>query len=105
MSLSTSTDFSTFEATLFRDHAVNTIRSHAASHAQSPMFLYMAFHNEHDPHQSPKEVIDKFETVRSDTYKITAALVPNLHRHAAGSRPAPAQARSTRRNDCISQCS
>ena len=40
---------------------------------------YIAFHNEHDPHQAPKKDIDRFETtIRSDTYKVTAAQIATM---------------------------
>jgi hypothetical protein len=40
---------------------------------------YIAFHNEHDPHQAPKSAIDAFEsTIRSDTYKVTAAQIATM---------------------------
>lgn len=42
-------------------------------------FLYLAFHNEHDPHQAPKTAIDAFEkTVKSDTYKVTCAQIATM---------------------------
>ena len=41
--------------------------------------MYIAFHNEHDPHQAPKPDIDHFEdTIRSDTYKVTAAQIATM---------------------------
>ena len=42
-------DNSTYEATLFGDHAVRLVEAHDPTAA--PFFMYLAFHNEHDPHQ------------------------------------------------------
>ena len=54
-----STDNGTYESTLFGDRAVNIIEQHAAASVNDdndgdakPMFMYLAFHNEHDPHQA-----------------------------------------------------
>lgn len=74
-----SRDNGTYEATLFGDRAVSIIREHAATRAGRPLYLYLAFHNEHDPHQAPRAAIDRFERlVRSDTYKVTAAMVQTM---------------------------
>ena len=68
-----SADNGTYESTLFGDHAVKLIDAHNVS---APLFMYIAFHNEHDPHQAPRPDIQKFESaIRSDTYKVTAAQI------------------------------
>ena len=61
-----------YESTLFGDRAVEIIERHAAAYPDNskPLFLYLAFHNEHDPHQAPRDAIDKFGLIRSDTYKV-----------------------------------
>jgi arylsulfatase A-like enzyme len=70
-----SRDNGTFESVLFGDHAVNIIANHDAS---KPLFMYLAFHNEHDPHQAPKASVESFPNVKSDTYKVTAALIETM---------------------------
>ena len=79
---SLSRDNGTYESVLFGDRAVSIITDHAASHAAddgAPLFLFLAFHNEHDPHQAPAQAIGAFdETVNSDTYKVTAAQIATL---------------------------
>ena len=78
-SLSISPDNGTYESILFGDHAVRTIANHARTAPSRPLFMYMAFHNEHDPHQAPRGDIDKLESViRSDTYKVTAAQIATM---------------------------
>ena len=37
-----------------------------------------AFHNEHDPHQAPRASVESFPHIRSDTYKVTAALIETM---------------------------
>eukprot|EP01052_Picozoa_sp_SAG31_P024430 SAG31_NODE_2078_length_6499_cov_2.182344_4_plen_247_part_00 len=84
--LGMSLDNGTYESTLFGDHAVNAINTHARwldstgrPSSAVPLFMYIAFHNEHDPHQAPKAAIDQFEsTIRSDTYKVTAAQIATM---------------------------
>ena len=74
--LSALRDNSTYESTIFGDRSVALIEAHDAA---SPFFLYLAFHNEHDPHQAPRGDIDKLESViRSDTYKVTAAQIATM---------------------------
>merc|ERR1719502_1431259 len=53
-----SMDNGTYESTLFGDRAVQIIEAHAAAGKASPLFLYLAFHNEHDPHQAPREAVE-----------------------------------------------
>ena len=49
---------------------------HAATRAGTPLFMYLAWHEEHDPHQASRDNIARFDgTVRSDTYKVTAAQI------------------------------
>ena len=78
--LSTSKDNSTYEATLFGDRAVQIIEQHGASHGNDkPLFMYLAFHNEHDPHQAPRDAIDAFDSaIKSDVYKVTAAQISTM---------------------------
>ena len=88
--LSHSLDNGTYEATLFGDHAVRLIEGHAAKVTAAagssmrsvvPLFLYLAFHNEHDPHQAPKPAVQAPETagkVVSDTYKVTVAQIATM---------------------------
>lgn len=72
------TDNGTYEATLFGDRAVDIITRHDP--AAGPMFMYLAFHNEHDPHQAPSTElsIDKVGHIKTDTYKVTAALIQTM---------------------------
>jgi arylsulfatase A-like enzyme len=71
-----SLDNGTYESTLFGDHAVRTIEQHDPT---TPLFMYLAFHNEHDPHQAPKDAIDKYGGgVKSDTYKVTVAQIATM---------------------------
>jgi hypothetical protein len=70
-----SRDNGTYESVLFGDHAVQTIARHDAS---TPLFLFVAFHNEHDPHQAPRESVDSFPHIKSDVYKVTAALIETM---------------------------
>ena len=83
-----SLDNGTYESTLFGDRAVDIIEvgrafgtcsiptlthsSRAQAHdVATPLFLYIAFHNEHDPHQAPRAAIDKYSAnIKSDTYKV-----------------------------------
>lgn len=78
--LAQSMDNGTYESTLFGDQAVSLINNHAATApSDKPLFIYLAFHNEHDPHQAPKSAIDKYEnTVKSDTYKVTCAQISTM---------------------------
>eukprot|EP00966_Prymnesium_polylepis_P031864 741351-Prymnesium_polylepis.1 len=85
-----SLDNGTYESTLFGDHAVRLIERHAGGHNASrrltpetipPLFIYLAFHNEHDPHQAPKSAVDDAGTagkVKSDTYKVTVAQIATM---------------------------
>jgi arylsulfatase B len=76
-----SLDNGTYESVLFGDHAVELIKAHAAGKAASPLFLYLAFHNEHDPHQAPKAAVEDVSTagkVVSDTYKVTVAQIATM---------------------------
>jgi arylsulfatase A-like enzyme len=86
--LGMSPDNGTYESVLFGDQAVRTIGAHAHVHegeTPAPLFMYIAFHNEHDPHQAPKAAIDAFEaTIRSDTYKVTARGDPRVIASRAG---------------------
>lgn len=90
---SLSRDNGTYESVLFGDRAVSIITEHAATHRTdathatdgtggddgAPLFLYLAFHNEHDPHQAPAADIAAFDaTVESDAYKVTAAQIATL---------------------------
>ena len=71
-----SADNGTYESTLFGDRAVRIIHDHAATRAGTPLFMYLAWHEEHDPHQASRDNIARFDgTVRSDTYKVTAAQI------------------------------
>ena len=62
-------DNSTYESTIFGDRSVALIEAHDAA---SPFFLYLAFHNEHDPHQAPLASVRSFPHIQDDTYKVTA---------------------------------
>eukprot|EP00045_Choanoeca_perplexa_P007429 m.67025 g.67025 ORF g.67025 m.67025 type:complete len:304 (+) comp14074_c0_seq4:2-913(+) len=73
--LRSSYDNTTFDADLFGDRAVNIITQH---NVDNPLFLYFALHNEHDPHQAPRWIIDRFKHVPDDTYKVTAALIYSM---------------------------
>jgi arylsulfatase B/arylsulfatase I/J len=73
--ITVSKDNGTYEATLFGDRAVQIVEAHDQS---VPLFLYYAFHNEHDPHQAPRSELDTFPHIRSDTYKVTAALIETM---------------------------
>lgn len=88
-SLGHSLDNGTYESTLFGDHAVGLIESHASRaairglspDAMPPLFIYLAFHNEHDPHQAPKAAVEDEATagrVKSDTYKVTVAQIATM---------------------------
>lgn len=57
-------DNGTYECTLFGNRAVDIITAHPTS---SPMFMYLAFHNEHDPHQAPLASVEAQPHIRSDT--------------------------------------
>ena len=71
-------DNGTYESTLFGDQAVQLIERHDTA-TDGPLFLYLAFHNEHDPHQAPRSAIDRYGAgVRSDTYKITVAQIATM---------------------------
>ena len=54
---------------------------HAQAHdVASPLFLYIAFHNEHDPHQAPRAAIDKYSAnIKSDTYKVMHLRLTVIH--------------------------
>ena len=68
-------DNSTYESTIFGDRSVALIEAHDAS---SPFFLYLAFHNEHDPHQAPLASVQSFPHIQDDTYKVTAAMIETM---------------------------
>ena len=71
-------DNSTYEAELFGDRAVELINQHSAQPGPPPpLFLYQAFHNEHDPHQAPLDALsdDLVGHIKTDVYKVTAALI------------------------------
>ena len=68
-------DNSTYESTIFGDRSVALIEAHDAA---SPFFLYLAFHNEHDPHQAPLASVRRFPHIQDDTYKVTAAMIETM---------------------------
>lgn len=81
------TDNGTYEATLFGDRAVDIILNHSSSIAAvdagtavEPFFMYLAFHNEHDPHQAPLSALqsDGVAAIKTDVYKVTAALIETM---------------------------
>jgi arylsulfatase B/arylsulfatase I/J len=77
-----STDNGTYESTLFGDRAVAIVEAHNTS---EPLFLYYAFHNEHDPHQAPRSNLDALPHIRSDTYKVWiyyALFLALIHMHS-----------------------
>ena len=67
--LSALRDNSTYESTIFGDRSVALIEAHDVA---SPFFLYLAFHNEHDPHQAPLASVQSFPRIKDDTYKVRA---------------------------------
>eukprot|EP01052_Picozoa_sp_SAG31_P040238 SAG31_NODE_5781_length_2331_cov_1.138889_2_plen_139_part_00 len=71
-------DNGTYEATLFGDRAVSLIHAHEQKQQQQPLFLYLAFHNEHDPHQAPLQAVQGFPHISDDTYKVTAAMIETM---------------------------
>ncbi len=76
-----SADNGTYESVLFGDRAVEIIERHAAEESDRPLFLYVAFHNEHDPHQAPLDSVNDALTagkVKSDTYKVTVAQIATM---------------------------
>ena len=68
------TDNGTYEATLFGDRAVHVIGNHTmqatAGLPAQPFFMYLAFHNEHDPHQAPLDSLADSAVghIQSDVY-------------------------------------
>ena len=54
---------------------VDLIEAHDTT---TPFFLYLAFHNEHDPHQAPLESVQSFPHIVDDTYKVTAAMIETM---------------------------
>ena len=90
--LAPSSDNGTYESTLFGDRAVGIIERHAVASddatpggggsgggGASPLFLYLAFHNEHDPHQAPRSALDAYGAfVCNDTYKVTVAQIATM---------------------------
>jgi arylsulfatase A-like enzyme len=68
-------DNGTYEATLFGSRSVDLIEAHDTT---TPFFLYLAFHNEHDPHQAPLESVQSFPHIVDDTYKVTAAMIETM---------------------------
>ncbi len=79
--LSHSLDNGTYESTLFGNRAVKIIEEHHSSNSENPLFMYIAFHNEHDPHQAPKSAVQNNSTagrVKSDTYKVTVAQIATM---------------------------
>lgn len=71
-------DNGTYEATLFGDRAVQVISAHDP--VAAPLYMYLAFHNEHDPHQAPRDALkdDAVGRIKSDVYKVTAALIHTM---------------------------
>lgn len=78
--LKAGTDNGTYEGTLFGERAVKLINAHGAAATDDPFFLYLAFHNEHDPHQAPLASVTTANTdkIPLDVYKITAALIKTM---------------------------
>ena len=71
-----------YEGTLFGQRAVDRVTAHGSSAdlAGVPFFMYLAFHNEHDPHQAPLETLtgERAEKIPLDVYKITASLIQTM---------------------------
>jgi arylsulfatase len=51
-----------YETVAIADHAVKYLREHAASHADRPFFVYVAFNAPHFPLQALPEDIDRYRT-------------------------------------------
>ena len=51
---------------LATDEAIDWISSHNASQNEVPFFLYLAFHEPHEPVASPKELVDSYEPVSAN---------------------------------------
>jgi len=49
-----------YTATAYADHAIDYLKEHAAQHASSPFFLYLAFTTPHFPLQAPPEDIARY---------------------------------------------
>lgn len=80
-SLGHSMDNGTYESILFGNRAVEIIEAHSRDPTAGSLFLYLAFHNEHDPHQAPKSAVQDLQTagkVKSDTYKVTVAQIATM---------------------------
>ena len=59
----------------FLQRAKKVIKSHNSS---TPLFLYMAFQNVHEPIQAPKQYSDKYSFIKNETRRNYAGMVDIL---------------------------
>ena len=70
---------SAYTDTIYADYAVERIKSVGEGEEAQPLFLYLSWHNPHEPLEAPKNVVDSFtDTVENSRRRVYAAMVQEL---------------------------